>query len=199
MGWTRRSAAVSVLMVLDEHRKEVGRKVVQLREGKAWSQEKLAHEAGVSTKTVSRLENGERETRRYILRKVADALGVNEIDLLGQPPAPLGLGAREDQVSGGFEEFRDHVADIRSDLAELKQLLVAARSEREAIRALLKTQESILQDMQRVAKGLPGDEALELVSRAAQTVRERAEAAAESRGETQGTAPGTRRRRATGQ
>lgn len=197
LGWTRRRAAVSVLVVLEEHRKAMGRRVVQLREGKGWSQETLAYHAKVSAKTISRMENGERETRRHIIRQVADALSVNEVDLVGEPPAPLGLGAREEQVNNGFAEFRQHVDDIRTDLAELKAMLQEAQTEREAIRQLLATQEQILEEMRRVAAGLPDDETLKTWNAGAQQLAAAAEAGQAARAASSSTPAGTHRRRAT--
>jgi transcriptional regulator with XRE-family HTH domain len=99
MGWTRQNAAVSVLLAMDEHRREAGRRLAQLRDSRGWSQEELAYKAGVSTKTVSRFENGRHDGRRSTIKKFADALEVSEAQLVGPPPNPLGLGQRtpEDQ------------------------------------------------------------------------------------------------------
>jgi transcriptional regulator with XRE-family HTH domain len=92
MGWTRKSAGVSVLLAMEEHRKQAGIRVLQLREARRWTHEDLAHAAGVSVKTVSRFEKGRVEGRRGTVRKIAEALGVDEADIVGLPPAPLGLG-----------------------------------------------------------------------------------------------------------
>ncbi len=60
-------------------------RVAQLREARGIpSREALARKAGVSVKTVARLEAGER-TRADILAKVADALEVTVWDLRGMP------------------------------------------------------------------------------------------------------------------
>jgi transcriptional regulator with XRE-family HTH domain len=92
MGWTRKSAGVSVLLAMEEHRKQAGIRVLQLREARRWTHEDLAHAAGISVKTVSRFEKGRVEGRRGTVRKIAEALGVDEADIVGLPPAPLGLG-----------------------------------------------------------------------------------------------------------
>jgi hypothetical protein len=92
--------------------------------------------------------------------KLAEYLNV-DFDWLWRGPKEdeqtpdLSGAAREDQVNDGFDEFRQYVRDIRRDVAELKGLLEAAQSEREAIRDLLKTQESILKDMRQVADEFP--------------------------------------------
>ena len=92
MGWTRTSAAVSVLLAMEEHRKQAGLRLVQLREAKGLGQEDLAHLAGISAKTISRFENGRHDGRRSTVRALAKALKVNEHDIIGPPPEPLGMG-----------------------------------------------------------------------------------------------------------
>lgn len=92
LGWTRRTAAVSVLLAMEEHRKQAGERLAALRDAQGLNQEELAHLAGVSVKTVSRFENGRHDGSRRTVRAFAKALKVNEHDIIGQPPAPLGLG-----------------------------------------------------------------------------------------------------------
>ncbi len=91
MGWTRRNAGVSVLLVMDEHRKQAGQRLAQIRDSKGLSQEDLAQRANLSVKTVSRFENGRHDGRRSTVRQIAEALDVSEADILGPPPDPLGL------------------------------------------------------------------------------------------------------------
>lgn len=93
VGWTRRSVAVSVLLAMEDQRKQAGLRLVRLREQRGWNQEELAHEAKLSVKTVSRFENGRHDGRRNTIKRLAEALGVNEQDITGPPPAPLGLDA----------------------------------------------------------------------------------------------------------
>jgi transcriptional regulator with XRE-family HTH domain len=136
MGWTSRTAAVSVLLAMDEHRKQAGARVARLREARGWSQEDLAREAQLSTKTINRFENGKHEGRRNTIKRIANALQVTEVDVLGEPPDPLGLGApkvaQADQLDQIIEEFHarvDHVEACLDDLANRMernhQLLVA--------------------------------------------------------------------------
>ena len=117
MGWTRRNAASSLLLVLDVQRREVGRRVVQLRESKGWGQEDLAHHADVSVKTVSRVENGRHEARNNTVERIADALGVDKDDLWPRP-APLGLGA-EDPYADQLDRIEKAVLSLQTDLAEI--------------------------------------------------------------------------------
>lgn len=106
MGWTRRTAAVSVLLVMDEHRKQAGLRLAQLREARGLSQEELSHLAGVSVKTISRFENGRHDGARRTVRAIAKALKVNEHDIVGEPPTPLGLG------TDPYTELRAEVATV---------------------------------------------------------------------------------------
>lgn len=94
MGWTRRSAAVSVLLVMEEHRREAGLRLVSLREARGWTQPDLAHESGVSIKTISRFENGKHDGRPSTIKALARALEVDQFAITGPPPAPLGLGTQ---------------------------------------------------------------------------------------------------------
>lgn len=98
MGWTRQSVAGTVLRVMEEHRRAIGERVLAFREHAGLSQEELASAAGVSSKTVSRLELGRHDGRNSTIRQVAKALGVSEHDLVGRPPAPLGLDAGPSQL-----------------------------------------------------------------------------------------------------
>jgi transcriptional regulator with XRE-family HTH domain len=43
-----------VLIALEEHRRQIGARIAELREARGLSQEQLAHEAEVSVKTISR-------------------------------------------------------------------------------------------------------------------------------------------------
>ena len=91
MGWTRQNVGVTVLLVMDEHRKQAGQRLSQLRDAKGWSQEDLSRETGLSVKTISRFENGRHDGRRDTVRRIVAALEIDEVDLIGPPPDPLGL------------------------------------------------------------------------------------------------------------
>jgi hypothetical protein len=114
-------------------------------------------------------------------------------------PDPFAGAARADQVDDGFDEFRQYVRDIRRDIAENRQLLEEARSERQRVADLVERQEGILRRIEALASGLPTDDALEAfrieIERA--EARVAAEAAAErARASTAGRAS---RRRASEQ
>jgi len=82
MGWTRRDFAATFQRMIRDRYIEVGKEVRRLRLSQGYTQEALAHKAGVTTKTISRMESppkeGEpHETRPGTYRKVAEALGVS--------------------------------------------------------------------------------------------------------------------------
>jgi transcriptional regulator with XRE-family HTH domain len=114
LGWTTKTAAVSVLLAMDEHRKAAGLRLVRIRESRRMTQEDLAHAAGVSVKTISRFENGHHDGRRGTIKKIAKALGIEEQDVTGPPPAPLGLGfsSAEEQLERRVEEMEERLAAL---------------------------------------------------------------------------------------
>ncbi|CAI1585770.1 helix-turn-helix domain-containing protein [Serratia marcescens] len=86
-----------------------------LRLAKGWSQEQLATIAGLSTRTVQRIENGEQASLET-LTAIAAALGVQVSDLNAQPQ----------QTTMG-EETPDEQRLRRQVAAEGKLLSIAAR------------------------------------------------------------------------
>ena len=91
--------------------------LTRLRGLKGYSQRALAKESGVSPATIYELENGRRRPNPSTLRKLAKALGVEVVDLLGPQypkvtalptPAPL---LDEDRWAPGFREWlKEHGA-----------------------------------------------------------------------------------------
>ena len=61
----------------------IGSKIRELREAASLTQEDLAHEAGISTSTLSRIERGNYQPRLDTLGKLATALSLPVADLLG--------------------------------------------------------------------------------------------------------------------
>ena len=71
--------------MVDERHRATGRNLAQYRKVAGLSQEALAHRAGLSSRTISRAENGEVELRGRTLRAVSEALGVTISDIAGEP------------------------------------------------------------------------------------------------------------------
>ena len=53
---------------------ELGYKVIELRQQKGWTQEKLAEFCEVSTRTIQRIESGEVDPRSFTIQRLSDAL-----------------------------------------------------------------------------------------------------------------------------
>ena len=88
----------------------IGRNVAGTREGRMWTQARLAEEAGVSPTTVSGIETGRIPRPHFgTLRKLARALGVEPESLVagGREGAPREPAAPsfEWAMSSGEEEF----------------------------------------------------------------------------------------------
>jgi transcriptional regulator with XRE-family HTH domain len=132
LGWTRKSAGVSVLLAMEEHRRQAGARVLQLREAKRWTHEDLAHAAGLSVKTVSRFEKGRNEGRRTTIRKLAQALNIDEADIIGAPPAPLGLGVVQSDDAGN--EAAATLRQLVERQEAVEQALVALTQELATLR-----------------------------------------------------------------
>lgn len=145
VGWTKRSAAVTVLLAMEEHRKRAGLRLVQLREAKGWNQEDLAHESGLSVKTISRFENGRHDGRRSTLRSLASALDVDEAVIVGDPPDPLGLagpnggdGDQLDRIEAKLDELLDLLrptGEPESPAEVLEEAVLRARERQQQIAA----------------------------------------------------------------
>lgn len=87
MGWTRRAVVATVRGLMAEHRQQVAERLTDLRRAHQWTVEELAQRAGVSPKTISRLQNAKGDPRRSTVRKIAAALEVDPAEFLGPPPA----------------------------------------------------------------------------------------------------------------
>jgi transcriptional regulator with XRE-family HTH domain len=62
---------------------KIGDRLKDLRVRRALTQEELAEKADVGTNTVARLERNETEPHMSTLRKLAQALGVDPSELIG--------------------------------------------------------------------------------------------------------------------
>ena len=60
--------------------KKLGRRIVELRSEKKWSQRDLAYECGKEPQSIERIENGKSNPTAYYLKELADALGVKVSD-----------------------------------------------------------------------------------------------------------------------
>ncbi len=96
----------------------------QLRRARAWSMRDLAREAGVMPLTISELERGVRKPQPRTIRKLAAALGVEPIEIIGdelaqavpnpKAPAPAYLSSLSEQdrrILEGLDGLCDRLDD----------------------------------------------------------------------------------------
>lgn len=62
--------------------RELGARIREMRERKAWLQRNLAKAAGLPVRTIGRIERGEVDVRISTLSRIAKALGAGLKDLL---------------------------------------------------------------------------------------------------------------------
>lgn len=87
------------------------------------TQEALAQQAGLSTKTINRFENGRHDGRFDTVKRLAKALKVDTEAITGPPPPPLGLGANGAQPNevliGKVDEILSRMDTLEAQLALL--------------------------------------------------------------------------------
>lgn len=108
LGWTRRSLPLSLLLSMPQPEERPGERVKRLRKSRSWSQEQLAHQAGVSTKTVARLEK-QHQASFETIRKIADALKIDRSQLVEQEP---GTTVQLDRIEQKLDELRGEIRSL---------------------------------------------------------------------------------------
>ena len=81
---------------------QIGQVIRSIREGKGWSQEALAHEAGVGTSYVSRIERGDRQLSTRKLNALATALGTSATAFCAQAeglPVPAAAQSQDGDMT----------------------------------------------------------------------------------------------------
>lgn len=100
--------------------KDMGQRLKELRRKKGWSVRKLAREAGVSKSTVSDVELGKRKPTADYLIKIAQALNMEERELLEwydyMEPLPPTLDQKLERVAREFDTlFLDHLGELSEE------------------------------------------------------------------------------------
>jgi transcriptional regulator with XRE-family HTH domain len=67
-------------------RRDVGRRVAELRGERAWTQERLAEKLGIGTRYLQRIEAGQINLTLDSLVHIASTLRVGVLELLAPPP-----------------------------------------------------------------------------------------------------------------
>lgn len=147
LGWTRKSVGATVVRAMEDHLRQIGGRIRALREARGLTQDELGDLVGVREKTISRWENGKHQAVLGNARALAAALGVDVQDITGHLPAPLGLGASEDQVELMAIEFRGHVHEILTGLNRQNE---HAEQAADMVRELLQRQSAVLANIEQL-------------------------------------------------
>jgi putative transcriptional regulator len=62
--------------------KQIGKRIIYLREKRGWSQADLARESGKDRQAIEKLENGKVNPTAYSLYEISKALGVSLAEVL---------------------------------------------------------------------------------------------------------------------
>jgi transcriptional regulator with XRE-family HTH domain len=109
---------MTMLAAVAEQRAQSAARLAQAIEASGKSFEAVAHEAGVSTKTVSRWVNQRHDPSRTTVERMAEALGVDP-HWLWEPPQPLGLGHADGDEPPYVQDLRAELAALQQQLADL--------------------------------------------------------------------------------
>lgn len=91
----------------------VGLAVTRLRWGRGWSISELARNSGVAADTIAKIEDGESKGSPKTAKSLADALGVQVIDICGErqgddvvviPLGAVGQAAVQDMTKGELHD-----------------------------------------------------------------------------------------------
>jgi transcriptional regulator with XRE-family HTH domain len=85
---------------------DIGKKIIELRTGKGWTQYRLHKESGINQPTLSRFEKGINIPSTEMIRKICDALGVSmaEFDDNGLDDLRLNVLNKMDSMEWNDEE-----------------------------------------------------------------------------------------------
>ena len=101
-----------VRRAMEDYRQQRGAHVRKLREARGWSIETLAQKAGMSAKTVGRIERGKTEDpRATTFSRLARALGVAEAEIRGEPPVTPEQATQLDRIEAKLDELLRRLPD----------------------------------------------------------------------------------------
>lgn len=115
-----RSCAVSADVLHFAPMEAMPNRILELRRNAGKSQEELAFEIGVSKMQISGMERGKREITLTMMRRLADALGVDVADILAAGDNPSLLSEDERQL---LTRFRSASPDQQQNIARVAEAL----------------------------------------------------------------------------
>ena len=116
-----RSCFVTATVLPFLRMEDMPNRILELRRERGLSQEELGFQIGVSKMQISGMERGKRELTLTMMRKLADALGVDTVDILGRSDNPMALdeGARQlvSRYNSAPKDQRENLQRIAEALA----------------------------------------------------------------------------------
>lgn len=111
---------LSILDDVEDLRRRVARRLIDLRTARGWSQEELGAKAGLSYKFIGEVERSQKSPSLDSLGRIADGLGVDILELFWS----------EDSARPYPELPADQLAVVREAVASLERVLARAPQSR---------------------------------------------------------------------
>jgi transcriptional regulator with XRE-family HTH domain len=125
---------------------EIGKRIVELREKRNWSQRELARRADINVSVMNRIETGERPLRADELKKISQLLDVQADYLLGTSN-DSNLTAKDER------DIAKRMEEIKKDLSNEDGLMFNGEPmSEEAVESFLEAMEYAVRQTQRINK-----------------------------------------------
>jgi transcriptional regulator with XRE-family HTH domain len=125
---------------------EIGKRIVELREKRNWSQRELARRADINVSVMNRIETGERPLRADELKKISQLLDVQADYLLGTSN-DSNLTAKDER------DIAKRMEEIKKDLSSEDGLMFDGEPmSEEAVESFLEAMEYAVRQTQRINK-----------------------------------------------
>lgn len=111
------SIDLSILDDVEDLRRRVALRLIELRTARGWSQEELGAKAGLSYKFIGEVERSQKSPSLDSLGRIAEGLGVDIVELFGEGDS----AQRYPQLPA------DQLAVVREAVASLERVLARSR------------------------------------------------------------------------
>lgn len=91
---------------------DIGKRIIELREKKGWSQRELARRANLNPSVMNRIETGDRPLRAEELKIIASLLDVTADYILGESKSPSLSAKDERDIAKRMEKIKE---DLTAD------------------------------------------------------------------------------------
>lgn len=134
-GWTRKTKGVSLAHMRADNG-DLAKLIVRARQARGWTAEELSRQAGLSVKTISRIETGRsREPKQPTRERLARALDIDEATLAGERPTFRLSYPVEDTLARIEAKLDRLLSALPGYDEELDRLELEAETEERALRS----------------------------------------------------------------